>query len=113
MARINFSFDTNAKTFAADIDGVAVENCVGIDCSPSWDDETEFRCVLMTAKKDHATEITTVTRMFASKSVAASESLKSRAGVISTSHPGWVEERTAKPSKAASDIASFYKKTGK
>ncbi len=105
MAKISFTFDSKEKSFSATIDGKAVENVVGVELYPSWDDQEKFRCSIVTAVKDEKTDIQTVTRLMASESLAAKSHVQA---TESPAFPGFVFVTDTSESKAHADILKFF-----
>lgn len=96
MAKISMSFDTVSKELSVEVDGVAVADCTGINIFPSWDDEDEYRCSIMTCKEDEANDMRILTNLVAHKQEGSRSSLQ---------YPGFME---ASPQSASAKLSDLF-----
>jgi hypothetical protein len=106
MAKMTIEFDTEAKSFTANVDGVAVANAIGAEIYATWDDEEKYRCNIIARTKDDKSGITEIRQLMASVTGQAKSAVKAGTATQSTI-PGFVETREV-ISRVEQEIASAF-----
>lgn len=103
MAKMTMSFDTISKALEVSIDGKKVENCVSLSVYPSWKEEDEFRCCVLTRTKDEASDMETMTQ------ICASEAKKDSLDYQASEFEGFVQAKVVKADdNIKQSIASLF-----
>lgn len=84
MAKITVEFDTMSKEVAVMMDGTKLDNVCYVEVSPSWEEKDEMQISVVTRMEDEASDVTTMTRLMASKqeNVPLPANLKAKAGTV-------------------------------
>jgi hypothetical protein len=105
VAIINVSFDTSSKDLTVSIDGTSLDNVQGVNFSQAWDDEDEFRCCITTFAEDEATEIKSMTQLYAAETAAAKNLID---GKPSEKFPEFIQSVPEMENKVFKQIAQYF-----
>lgn len=107
MAKIVIEFDTISKEMVVGVDGMKIENVVGVNICPDYEDPDEYHCCLNTQSEDETSDIKIMTMMYAQESKEGKQLIKEKEVVAIA---GFVSEKKEKLNKVESDIVKHFSK---